>query len=648
MAPGLAGFVVCGDDPATWDDVVAAVVAALARAFAVVPERGGAPAGARRRTWFDTFDWRLYSAGLALEYVAARRGGELHLTGASPAHRAANALPATGQASGESRASRRAAVPDGVRSEERSDERRGKTARAGGPEASGESADLTQPVTGWQPSRPHLLPDLPDGPLADRVADLVSPRALLPAVSVISTATVSRLLNEDGKTVARLILERVSVTSGTAHGKPAAEGGNTSLAPRMTIAEVRGYPGQARRAARIVALAPGVRPATETVFAEALRAIGRQPGDYSNKVDAPITATMPAQQAAARILLRLLDTIEANVPGVLNDCDTEFLHDLRVSVRRTRAALKLFGDALAAPANDNANDNGNPNPNPNPNGKPNGKPRARLTDDDVARFAAEFKWVGDLTTPTRDLDVHLLGFEQTARTLKAAKPDDLEPFRAYLEQRRVKEDRALARGLRSARFAALTTQWRAALTKLRGAKRNTRTATTLRSGQPVRRDAATAGTLAAERTRRAFAKVVKRGTAITPASPHESLHELRKRCKELRYALEFFAPLHDPAEYRKVIDDLKRLQDCLGEFQDTQVQIEEIQALAAAMQAAGEAPAPTLLAMGEITAGLAARQAAARAAFERRFAAFAGPDGQRRMSVLVGGGEGGGGGGGTA
>ena len=58
---------------------------------------------------------------------------------------------------------------------------------------------------------------------------------------------------------------------------------------------------------------------------------------------------MPAAEAAATILLRLLDTVEANVAGVLADIDTEFLHDLRVSVRRTRSALKLFGDALTAP-----------------------------------------------------------------------------------------------------------------------------------------------------------------------------------------------------------------------------------------------------------------------------------------------------------
>jgi CHAD domain-containing protein len=359
-----------------------------------------------------------------------------------------------------------------------------------------------------------------------------------------------------------------------------------------------------------------VRAATEPVLAAALRAVGRSPGDYSNKVDAKITVGMPAAEAAAAILLRLLDTVEANVPGVLRDIDTEFLHDLRVAVRRTRSALKLFGDALTAPL---------------------ARRGSALKGDELARFAADFKWVGDLTTPTRDLDVQLLGFEDTARALRAAKPDDLEPFRAYLAQRRLREFRALSRGLRSARFTALTQDWRERLTRIRDGESG-RTAGPGRSGQSGRAAGETAGTLGMERTRRAFAKVARRGAVITPSSPPESMHDLRKRCKELRYALEFFAPLFPPVAYGAVLADLKRLQDCLGDFQDTEVQIGEIRALATSMLAAGEAPAVTLLAMGEVTAGLAARQLAARAEFERRFAAFAGPDGQRRMSLLLRGG----------
>ena len=65
------------------------------------------------------------------------------------------------------------------------------------------------------------------------------------------------------------------------------------------------------------------------------------------------------------MLLRLLDIAEANLDGVIRDIDTEFLHDLRVAVRWTRAALKLAGDALPG--------------------------------DLAALFAPEFRWLGQLT-----------------------------------------------------------------------------------------------------------------------------------------------------------------------------------------------------------------------------------------------------------
>ena len=584
MTPGLAGFTASGRDEHAWEESVAGVLAALAAEFELIPERGGEPVGAGRRTWLDTFDWRLHKAGLTLEHVARSGGGELRLTDAATTPAAATPAAATPA---------RAANP----------------APAANPAAAaaGTVSDpvIAQPVTGWAAARPHLMCELPDGPVASRIGGLLVPRALLPIVAVTSATTTYRLLNADGKTVARLLVERA--LAGAQRSGPRA----IKLAPRLSIAELRGYPGPARRAARLVGAAPGIALAEVPTFAEALTALGRRPGDYSNKVDANITAAMPASGAAAMILLRLLDTIEANVGGVLADTDTEFLHDLRVSVRRSRSALKLFGDALTVAAGP-----------------------AALTADELAFFAAEFKWVGDLTTPTRDLDVHLLDFDDTAHGLSAAKPDDLEPFRAYLEQRRRREFSALTRGLKSARFTGLTSSWRTRLSTIKNG--NTAAAVAgVRSKEGKEAAGETTGCLAAERTRASFAKVARRGAAIGPQSPAESLHDLRKRCKELRYALEFFAPLYDRVAQAKVIGELKRLQDCLGEFQDTEVQIAEIRALATAMLAAGEAPAVTLLAMGEVTAGLVSRQRAAREDFGRRFAAFAGIDGQRRMSALL-------------
>lgn len=528
-AGGLREFVV--DSPAEEDSTLVAARSALSRAFMVVEEPGAAGSGTHRRTWLDTFDWRLYKAGLTLRFEQARRGGRLLLSKAD-----------------------------------------------GTPQAE-------QQVTRW-PRRPGLAGDLPDGPVRDRIIVLTSPRALLPIVKAVSTVSVTRLLNADGKTVARLVTERATVTAPT--GSTGADT-TAELPPRLAVAEVRGYPGQARRAAGLLAGVPGVSYATQSLFIAALTALGRHPADYSSSVEAEITATMPAPVAVARLLLRLLDTIELNVDGVLRDIDTEFLHDFRVAVRRTRSAIKLLGTVLPA--------------------------------DLAGHYATEFKWLGDVTTPIRDLDVHLLGFDAMTRQLAAASPADLEPLRAFLVRRRAREFRRLAAALRGPRFRAITQDWRKALLEIRDA-----------SGARRR---PTAAALARGTTERAFRRIAARGAAITPDSPSESLHDLRKRAKELRYLLEFFAPLHDPVAYRKVVSDLKQLQDCLGAFQDSEVQRAEIHALADAMLAERAAPAATLLAMGEIAANLAHSQAEARAEFAARFARFAGPAGQERVRVLL-------------
>jgi CHAD domain-containing protein len=497
-------FVVADSAAPDLDELLAAIRSALSSGFTVTRITG------RRRVsrvWLDTFDWRLYRAGLTLEY-----------------------------ADGELRAS------DGT----------------------------TQPTPGWRvPVRGAIKP--PPGPVADKIARLIAPRELVRAAHVTTTTVGLTLLNSDAKTVARLEVDWPQ-----------------NARPRITITAIRGYPAQARRAQALLAEAlPGLAAQDQDPIHEAA---DRTPGAYTGKVDAPITPDQPAQAATAKVLLNLLDTLEANVDGVLRDIDTEFLHDLRVAVRRTRSALKLL--------------------------------RTRLSLPDLPHFTAEFKWLGEVTTPVRDLDVHLLEFDETAKRLDAGHPLDLAPVREYLVRRRATEFRRLTRQLRSDRFASLTATWRKALTEL----------------ETPRRRGPDAQTVAVATTRGAWRKLLTKGRAITETSAPEKLHDLRKRAKELRYALEFFAPVYPADQYSAVLSDLKKLQDCLGEYQDTHVQIEEIRQQAEDLLADREHPvqAGTLLAMGELIAGLAARQRAAREDFARRFAAFAGPAGTRRFTRLLG------------
>ena len=185
-------------------------------------------------------------------------------------------------------------------------------------------------------------------------------------------------------------------------------------------------------------------------------------------------------------------------------------------------------------------------------------------------------------------------------------------------QRRVIEQRRLARALRSARFTTLTATWRAALTGLTPPRRGP--------------DAAHA---AAKIIGRAHRRVLTLGGAISADSPPEKLHDLRKRCKELRYSLEFFASLHDLSAHRRAVRELKGLQDCLGTYQDCQVQQQEIRAVAAELLASGGVPAAALLAMGDLASHVGERERRARSEFSSRFAAFSSRQAQERFEVLT-------------
>jgi CHAD domain-containing protein len=265
------------------------------------------------------------------------------------------------------------------------------------------------------------------------------------------------------------------------------------------------------------------------------------------------------------------------MPGIAADLDTEFLHDLRVSVRRARTALKLLGNHLPA--------------------------------DQVSSLLLDLKWMSDLTTPTRDLDAHRLFASQQGTS--SAQTDDLRPFSAFLQGRRQVAQRNLVRGLRSARWSRARQRWRSlSTTDHPGAE--------LAPGQ----SRLTIDDVARPEIARAYRKARKLGEAITGTSPAADLHALRKRCKELRYLMEFFASLLERRSYRAVLNQLKSLQDCLGEFQDTFVQQRAVATFADEMLTAGAGSATTLMALGRVVDTLELRQARARQEFEVRFKGF--------------------------
>ncbi|MBA3368578.1 MAG: CHAD domain-containing protein [Geodermatophilaceae bacterium] len=434
----------------------------------------------------------------------------------------------------------------------------------------------TQPAR--QISWPARIDALPEGLVRSHIESVVGIRALLPAAELRGRQQDLRVLNTDRKTVVRLRIES-SVRSGGAE-----------LPDQLSVSAVRGYQDQADRVIARLGTVKGVSAIEASLYEQALSVAGRAFGD---DVPEPVqlTGSMPASAALIAVLHGFLSTVERTLDGVVRDIDTEYLHDFRVSVRRSRSTLKLAGDVLeSGPAE---------------------------------QLGRDLKWLGDLTSPTRDLDVYVLGLPDMAAGLQSAEPADLNPFRRYLLAQRRTEFRRLVRALRSARFRNAIEHWRALGVLAEPSE----------VGHLV-----SAGQLAAQRLRQAHRRVTKRGRAIGSDSAPEALHDLRKRCKELRYLLEIFRPLHDPATHRAALKDLKGLQEVLGEFQDAEVQSVAVREFAATMISTRSAPARTVLAMGELAAQLGAHQRHARTEFAANFAAFDSADTRARFRELTSGG----------
>jgi CHAD domain-containing protein len=412
--------------------------------------------------------------------------------------------------------------------------------------------ELSVPADGLR--LPAMSAALPPGPLRDRLAPVIEMRALVDLGAQRRHLRLVDLRNTDDKLVVRVTVDEPD---------------------QVRVTPLRGYDSDGRTALKVLG-GLGLREAA---------AGGGAPEEPE---DQPPGADAPATTYVAHVLGGFLDTMSANLPGLLDDVDTEFLHDFRVSVRRTRSTLKL-----ARPA---------------------------LPDDLRETWEPRFKWLGDLTTPVRDLDVYQLDLPTMSGWLVAADPSDLRALDEHLHRRRTAERRRLVRGLRSPRYQRLVGEWAARLT-------------VLADEHPA--GSGTADDVARSAIHRSGRRVTKDGTAVHADSPASDLHGLRKRCKELRYALEVFSPLLDKGDRKALVADLKVLQDVLGRFQDTEVQRAKLRDFAEEMMRDGT-PTEAVLALGELIGHLDAAQDDARREFDEAFGRFARPANRRRLAHLAG------------
>ncbi len=431
-------------------------------------------------------------------------------------------------------------------------------------------------------TQPKFWWDFSEKPLQDKFQSILDVRALSLLVNIKKHTRSIRILNRDEKTVLRVHLEKVQFKNGQAY---------TPLIEIITLQPVRGYEEELRGFGQYLSNL-GLTPDTRHAFLIALNAIGKKPGDYSSKPDIQLDPSLPAGQAAGRILQHLFHTMAQNEPGVKSDIDSEFLHDFRVSVRRTRSALSQIKGVFPA--------------------------------ESVARFRRDFAYIGKLTNRLRDLDVYLLKQHHYRAMLSEHLRPGLHPLFEYLQSERRTELKKLVSALNGARYKKILSDWKAFLQSPETGCEEAKN-----SGRP-------AIALARKFIRKRHHKVRVAGANIGETTPDAELHKLRIECKKLRYLLEFFASLFPENEIKQIVDQLKKLQDNLGDFNDLSVQQAQLKAYLEETIPGNPETLRSAAAIGGLITTLYQKQQEKRQAFAQTFGDFSQPRYARIFHRLFG------------
>lgn len=292
----------------------------------------------------------------------------------------------------------------------------------------------------------------------------------------------------------------------------------------------------------------------------------------------------PARQAFQSIALGCLDQIVANKPAIMSG-DPEGIHQMRVGLRRLRAAISLFSDIVI--------------------------------DAKTAGIKAELKWLTNELGPAREFEVFLTRVVVPLRKqhMRLAGMRSLSSDLA--ERREAAVARALA-AVSSSRFEQLAQDIAAWLQA--GDWRTPQDRLTRERGEtPIE-------AVARAQLKRGWKKIRKRGRLLAKLDPH-ARHRLRIRAKKLRYATEFYKAVFPGKKNGKrrsaFLSALKDMQDCFGELNDIFVHEKLTAGLAKTPAADATSLSPRRFAAELLTGHEAARFEPVLSAAKRAFRTFA-------------------------
>jgi triphosphatase len=377
----------------------------------------------------------------------------------------------------------------------------------------------------------------------------------LPDLTTAKNTGLDSILNGGAESLRPAFETRIErshyrLTSGTSRIEVALDQGEVDTGDcRLPVCELelelaQGEPAELFRLARTLGEIAPVRLSVKSKWDRGYALAGNAADAVEKAADVHLTPTTPTAEAFRAIARNCLRQLVANeAPMVAGD--GEALHQMRIGLRRLRAAISTFKSLVA--------------------------------DSECERIKAELRWISRKLSPARDLDILLA---EVLEPLRQQHPDDAGVAglcRSFRRRRAAAHKRAVA-AVQSPRCRTMVLQ----VAEWIEAGRWSTDADDLlrvRREQPI-------SVLAAEELTRRRKRIRKRSKLLAELSAPER-HALRIRAKKLRYASEFFADVFPGNKNAKrckaALSSLKELQDALGALND----IATREALAARMARAG-------------------------------------------------------------
>ena len=240
-----------------------------------------------------------------------------------------------------------------------------------------------------------------------------------------------------------------------------------------------------------------------------------------------IVADDSLPEAARKVLRFHFARMQNREAGARNGDDAEDLHDMRVAVRRMRAAWRVFDDAFKSSR--------------------------------TKRLRRRLESLSDKLGSVRDLDVLTQGLEAYRLGLDPEQQPGLDPLLSLWARQRSSARRQLIEELDSGGYSAFVREMEEFLAAGSNAAASVPTPTI-----PHRvRDTAPSQIWAAYEAVRAYELVL-------PWADIETIHQLRIATKWLRYTLEFFGETLGP-DGPRLLGRVAALQDFLGDLHDADV-----------------------------------------------------------------------------